>query len=162
MLVRTATDTEIRRRTSAAKSERSEKTGDSKNSFLNILADVLPTERAEGDLHSLWQELPGIERDLLDHPSDKNFKRYRERVQQIANETLRQNTSVSSIKSPLRGRPGQPSGEKVHNVVKILDERLQKMALLMLSKNNSAFNLLKSVDEIRGLLLDIRDDRSKS
>ncbi|MBI3394881.1 MAG: YaaR family protein [Spirochaetia bacterium] len=160
MQVRTTTDTEIRRRTTASKTERSTGAAGTKNSFLNILEEVLPADSEGADLHGLWEELPSIERDLLDHPSNQNFKRYRERIQKIGRETLRRNTKVAALKSAMRRKPGQPSpGDKVHSVLQVLDERLQKMALLMLSKNNSAIALLKSVEEIRGLLLDIRDDR---
>jgi len=39
----------------------------------------------------------------------------------------------------------------------VIDERLQKMALMMQARGNSAFSMLRTVEEIRGILLDMRD-----
>ena len=37
-----------------------------------------------------------------------------------------------------------------------LNDRLDKIASTISQKNNKAFNLLKTIEEIRGLLLDLR------
>jgi uncharacterized protein YaaR (DUF327 family) len=41
--------------------------------------------------------------------------------------------------------------------VKILDENIQILASTMLSPQNSAFSLLKQLERIRGLLMDLKE-----
>ena len=43
------------------------------------------------------------------------------------------------------------------SVVEFIDERLQKMAHMMTAPGNSAYFMLKTVEEIRGILLDVRE-----
>ncbi len=154
MQVRVTTDAEvadIRRKSTAKKSPRSSAVHPERSPFLSILEEVLPGDSANGPLQTLWENLPGLERDLLDHPSNENFRKYRETVTEIAKETLRINVQAKKLQFKRR------SQEYEHTVIHVIDQRLQKMALVMLSRDNSAFALLKSVEEIRGLLLDMRE-----
>lgn len=154
MQVRVTTDAEvadIRRKSTAKKSPRSSAVHPESSPFLSILEEVLPTDSNNGPLQQLWENLPGLERDLLDHPSNENFRKYRETVREIAKETLRINVQAKKLQFKRR------SQEYEHTVIHVIDQRLQKMALVMLSPENSAFALLKSVEEIRGLLLDMRE-----
>ncbi len=121
--------------------------------FLQILDEILPAGAVgAADLHELWHKLPDIERELLDHPSNANLARYKEVVIAIARETLRRNTRVKKIRRKNR------SGELIElSVVEFIDERLQKMAHMMTAPGNSAYFMLKTVEEIRGALLDVRE-----
>ena len=121
--------------------------------FQQILQEVLPAESAQQrDLQELWQELPDTEKELLEHPSDRNLRRYRELVIKIARATLQQNTRVRKV------RRRNSRGETVElSVVEFINARLQKMAETILHPQNSAFHLLKTVEEIRGVLLDVRE-----
>lgn len=121
--------------------------------FIEILNNILPPDDVDSyDLNVLWSELPGAERRLLDSPGDENLTVYRDIVKRIAAATLKKNVRVKKLKRKNR------RGETVElSVIEIIDERLQKMALLMHSGRNSAFALLKTAEEIRGLLLDIRN-----
>lgn len=47
--------------------------------------------------------------------------------------------------------------KKIYHVVKIIDEKIQILAELIMNEGNSAFKLLKSLTDIRGLLLDIQE-----
>ena len=121
--------------------------------FEQILNEVLPAGGpSTGDLHQFWQDLPWAERSLLDHPSEENLQNYRRIVLGIARETLRANTRLRKITR--RNRAGE---ELQLTVVEFIDERLQRMANMIHSKRNSAFQLLKTVEEIRGVLFDARE-----
>ena len=138
------------------KAGRTEKTGATdpkKSPFLEILEEVLPQERVENrDLHELWSGLPEAEKDLINHPSEENLKRYRELVIGIARATLARNVHVKKL------RRKNSHGETVElNVVQVVDQRIQKMAIMMHSRGNSAFNILRTVEEIRGILFDARE-----
>ncbi|MEQ9365264.1 MAG: DUF327 family protein [Leptospirales bacterium] len=121
--------------------------------FLQILDEILPAGQVgAADLHQLWKQLPELERELLDHPSNANLSRYKELVIAIARETLRKNTRVKKIRRKNR------KGEMIElSVVEFIDDRLQKMAHMMTAPGNSAYFMLKTVEEIRGALLDVRE-----
>lgn len=165
MQVRLTTDGPARRRTgvadakkrSASGAGRASSSGESvdavRSPFLQILDEILPPSRLESrDLHQLWEQLPDLERELLDHPSNANLARYKELVIAIARETLRTNTRIKKIRRKNR------KGELIEmSVVEFIDERLQKMAHMMTAPGNSAYFMLKTVEEIRGILLDVRE-----
>ena len=121
--------------------------------FMRILEEVLPSSNPENaELQELWANLPDAEKNLLDHPSNENLYKYRDLVKKIALVTLQRNMRVVKLRRKNR------HGEMVElTVVEILNEKLQKMALVMRSPGNSAFMMLRTVEEIRGLLIDVRD-----
>ncbi|MBX7059236.1 MAG: YaaR family protein [Leptospirales bacterium] len=123
------------------------------SSFQEILEEVMPAQRSETrDLKQLWSELPEAERQLIEKQSDENLQRYKQLVAAIARETLRRNTRIRKIRRRSR------SGDEVElSIVEFVDERLQRMANLIHSRGNSAFQILKAVEEIRGILIDVRE-----
>ena len=163
MQVRLTNDSGVRRRSGAGvgtkRSSGSDGAGATtpvsaeRSPFLDILEEVIPSNRPESrDLHALWKSLPETERELLEHPSNANLARYRELVFAIARQTLRQNTRIKKIRRKNR------KGELVElSVVEFIDDRLQRMAAMMSAPGNSAFFMLKTVEEIRGALLDVRE-----
>ena len=156
MRVITTTGQTEQRKLNSAKSKRSGKSAaikEKKSPFLQILEEVLPPDDAQSyDLHALWSELPELEKNLINHPSDENLNSYRETVKNIAQATLKKNVHVKKLKRKNR------RGETIElSVIKIIDDRLQKMAIMMHSRNNSAFSMLKAMEEIRGLLLDVKE-----
>ncbi|MBL8021267.1 MAG: DUF327 family protein [Leptospirales bacterium] len=157
MQVRLKTETEIKRRglgtnrpsssgsTAGISSERS--------GFLDLLAEVIPANSPEqSSLQGLWAQMPEAERDLLQNQSQDNIARYQELIRSIARQTLEQNVRVDK----LMGRGRLTKTEKELSTIRILDERLQQMAILMQAPGNSAFALLQKLAEIRGMLMDMR------
>lgn len=155
--VRLKTESEIKRRglgtnrpsssgsTTGISSERS--------GFLDLLAEVIPANSPEqSSLQGLWAQMPDAERDLLQNQSHDNIARYQELIRSIARQTLEQNVRVDK----LMGRGRLTKTEKELSTIRILDERLQQMAILMQAPGNSAFALLQKLAEIRGMLMDMR------
>ncbi|MBW7857057.1 MAG: DUF327 family protein, partial [Leptonema sp. (in: Bacteria)] len=119
--------------------------------FQEILDSVLPQETIESrDLHRLWSELPNLERQLIEDQSPENLKVYRELVKAIANQLLKDNVKVAKLKRRVKG------GDVELSVVQIIDERLHRMMIMLQSNENTAFQILRNLDEIRGLLMDLR------
>ncbi|MBI40135.1 MAG: hypothetical protein CMF59_11080 [Leptospiraceae bacterium] len=145
------------KRTGSRKGQKASSTGtasEKKSSpFLDILNEVLPAENADAaELNRLWSDLPETEQKLLNHPSQENLLYYKELVRRILSATLRLNTRVEHVH-----RKGKGTGEKVElRYVRILDERIDQMAGLIRSKRNAAFGLLKALEGVRGILLDLR------
>ncbi len=122
------------------------------SSFQVMMDEVLPlNEDSNIDLNRLWKALPQTERTLLEYPSPENLKIYQKLILQIANTTIKKNTLIRKMK---KIRPNK--GNQVElSVVSFIDKRLQNMANIMHSPKNSAFTILKNIEEIRGMLRDI-------
>ncbi|TGL15158.1 YaaR family protein [Leptospira meyeri] len=124
---------------------------ESKQSFLEILESIVPSGKEETrELNELWKDLPDLEKDLIKDPNHKNLESYKKHIKQIAELILRKNYKV--MQAPQRGRNDQ----KDVRYVKVVDEKLDLLAKTMFSPNNSAFVILKQLDEIRGLLIDLK------
>ena len=121
--------------------------------FQDMMDEVLPPEELSNfDLNKLWKNLPQAEKNLINTFSQKNLDTYKNLVIQIAKLTLKRNTKVEMMK-----RNRSSDDHVVQSIIKVIDERLQKMVNLMHSKENTAFAILKSIEEIRGLLIDLKN-----
>ncbi|MBP9162902.1 MAG: DUF327 family protein [Leptospiraceae bacterium] len=134
------------------KSDGSAKIKEKENSFLSILESIVPSDREDTrEINELWQKLPEMEKRFLNTPSQENLQEYKKLVKDITNTILKNNTQLSQAKQ--RGR----NDKKILMTVKILDENIQILASTMLSPQNSAFSLLKQLERIRGLLMDLKE-----
>lgn len=123
----------------------------SSSSFLDILEEIVPSgSEATKDLNALWRELPEIEKRFLDLPSIGNLEAYQKHIRAITKAVIDQNMRVETLARRMKGET-----KKIYHVVKIIDEKIQILAELIMNEGNSAFKLLKSLTDIRGFLLDI-------
>ncbi|XDD50238.1 YaaR family protein [Leptospira sp. WS92.C1] len=123
------------------------------SSFLDILEEIVPSgSESTKDLNALWRDLPEIEKRFLDLPSIENLEAYQRHVQSITKAVIDQNMRVETFSRRMKGE-----AKKLYHVVKIIDEKIQILAELIMNEGNSAFKLLKSLTDIRGLLLDIQE-----
>lgn len=154
MQIRLTTDPTLSRKTSRkGKGKETTAPRDAVQSpFQAILEEVLPPENdSDLDLHKLWGRLPEAENDLIESTTDENLNTYREIIRGILGATLKRNARVK--KMVRRSRRGD---ELELNVVEFVDERLQKMIYAIRSRENTAFQIFRGIEEIRGILLDIR------
>lgn len=154
MQIRSTTDRDLRRtqrRKSNTESKATASVDQQTSGFQEILDSVLTQETTESrDLHRLWSDLPQIERQLIEDQSPENLKAYRELVKAIAEQLLKDNVKVAKLKRRVKG------GDVELSVVQIIDDRLHRMMIMLQSKENTAFQILRNLDEIRGLLMDLR------
>ncbi|OOV40080.1 hypothetical protein B1J93_21225 [Leptospira kirschneri serovar Pomona] len=123
------------------------------SSFLDILEEIVPSKsETTKDLNALWRELPDIEKRFLDLASIENLETYQKHIQAIIKAVIDQNMRVETLSRKMKGE-----AKKIYHVVKIIDEKIQILAELIMNEGNSAFKLLKSLTDIRGLLLDIQE-----
>lgn len=123
------------------------------SSFLDILEEIVPSgSETTKDLNALWRELPEIEKRFLDFASIENLEIYQKHIQAITKAVIDQNMRVETLSRKMKGE-----AKKIYHVVKIIDEKIQILAELIMNEGNSAFKLLKSLTDIRGLLLDIQE-----
>jgi uncharacterized protein len=122
------------------------------NSFLEILEAIVPSTKEETrEINSLWQRLPDTEKRFLNEPNQNNLDSYKNLVKEITSAILKNNMKLSQARQ--RGR----TDKKILMTVQIIDEKIQILAMTMLNPSNSAFSLLKQMERIRGLLMDIKE-----
>ncbi|MCB1189340.1 MAG: DUF327 family protein [Leptospiraceae bacterium] len=122
------------------------------NSFLAILEAIVPSnQESTRELNELWKQLPDLEKRFLKQPSHQNLTEYKMLVRNIVEAILK--TNYKTHRAKLRGR----TDNKLLTYVKVIDENLQILTQTMLSPANSAFSLLKQVEKIRGLLMDLKN-----
>ncbi len=120
------------------------------SNFLEILESIVPSTKEETrEINLLWQKLPDIEKRFLREPNQENLNLYKNLIKDITNSILKNNMKLSQARQ--KGR----SDKKILMTVKIIDENIQILAMTMLNPANSAFSLLKQVERIRGLIMDI-------
>lgn len=124
-----------------------------KPEFLDLLESIAPKNKEETkDIHELWKELPGIERDLIDDRSPANLTRYKNQVNSLLKAILLSNNSIKIQYTAIRGS----TAKKEFSHVEYFDEKLKLLAETITHPQNSAFQILKQLDNIKGFLLDIQ------
>lgn len=134
------------------KSDGSTKIKELDHSFMSVLESIVPSDKEETrEINELWQRLPEMEKRFINSPNQENLIEYKKLVKDITNTILKKNTQLNQARQ--RGR----NDKKILMTVKILDENIHILATTMLSPNNSAFSLLKQIERIRGLLMDLKE-----
>ncbi|EIE02202.1 YaaR family protein [Leptospira licerasiae] len=124
---------------------------DSKSEFFDLVEHLLPyNQERTRDLNSLLRDLPDAERNFLKSPTYANLEVYKRIVQGILKEVLDRNTSIETLRTRARG-----GSEKVYQVVQIVDDKIQTLADFIVHPENSTFDLMKRMEDIRGLLVDL-------
>ena len=80
----------------------------------------------------------------------RDMKRYRGLIKEFMNEVV--NRSHKFSRENFLDRRGR---HRVYGMVKLVDEKLDELAQVLVSGEKDHIDILNRVDEIRGLLLDI-------
>jgi len=137
------------------KTKEKEKISSNKNkkeikTFDELIEELIP-EKKEPELNRLWKDLPDVEKLLIENPTEEHLEKYKQIVKNIAEILVKRNMKIESIK-----RRTSSGKEVILSYVKVIDDKLHKMMLAIQSKKNTAFEILRNLKEIRGLLLDLK------
>ncbi|PJZ71085.1 hypothetical protein CH373_00750 [Leptospira perolatii] len=124
---------------------------DSKSQFFELVENLLPyNQERTRDLNSLLRDLPDAERNFLKSPSYENLAVYKKIVQGILKQVMERNSSVDTLRSRVRG-----GNDKIFQIVNVIDDKIQTLADFIIHPENSTFDLMKRMDDIRGMLVDL-------
>jgi len=101
----------------------------------------------QGTIEELLTELRDQERRFLDTQSQYDLQRYKAVVQKILKSILEEGFATATLKRHRRDRSD-------FLVVKRIDSKLMEITDAI-TRRNKAFDLLKKIEEIRGMLLDL-------
>ena len=121
------------------------------DSFKFTLVSKIGEEELQTKLNTLLDEIDKQGEKLVKHMDIRDMKRYRETVKSFLNEVVTRSHKFSRENFlDKRGR------HRVYGIVKLVDKNLDELANELIAEEKNQLNILSKVDEIRGLLLDIR------
>ena len=115
--------------------------------FKTQLESVLNHE-FEGSIDALMDELREQERRFVDLPNLYEMNRYRSLVQKILKEIGNESFNIKEINARSRHT------EKIYTIVETVNDKLLELSSAI-TKGSPAFALMKTMEEIRGLILDL-------
>jgi hypothetical protein len=122
--------------------------------FSEILESILPSQNEKTrDLHQLWEELPQLERKLIETKGEIELNQYKNHVRNIFKLALDKNTKVITHNYKVKKPEGTYT--KTLYTVKHLDDKLKLLTETILNPSNTAFHIMKQLDDIRGLLVKV-------
>ena len=116
-------------------------------SFNAVLTDRISFE-FQGSIDELFNDLKDEENDFLANQSLYYLNRYRSIVEKILKKILNEGFETLKLKRLRRDKAD-------FVIVNKINDKLFEIAKEITGKNNKAFNLLKTVEEIRGLIFDL-------
>jgi len=133
------------------KSIRNKKTGETTHADRNFQAELESTISTEfqGTIENMMNDLAEQEKRFIEEQSMYQMNKYKSMVKSILKMLLDSDTSVETLQRRRRDRADFVIIDKIN-------DRLDLIATTISQKSNKAFNLLKTIEEIRGLLLDLR------
>lgn len=103
-------------------------------------------------VNALMNDLRDQERRFTDTQSMEEMVKYKQLLQKILKILSSNNYQFETLKRYQRGNtpPKQP-----FLIIKKINEKVDELARILVSSDNKAFALMRTVEEIRGLILDL-------
>lgn len=122
-------------------------TGSTDTSFKTELKQAVAFD-VQGTMDELLGELGDQERRFMDQQTPYEMNRYKAMVQKILKMVLDESIETQTIRRRRRDNRAD------WNVAEIINEKIHAISEAI-TRRNTAFNLLKTMEEIRGLILDL-------
>ncbi len=120
------------------------------DAFRFTLISNIEESDLQARLSSLMNEISEQGKKIAKRTDIRDMRRYRELVKGFLNEIL--NRSHQFARQNFLDKRGR---HRVYGIVKLIDENLDKLAEELIKDEKDNIAILNTIDEIRGLLLDI-------
>jgi uncharacterized protein YaaR (DUF327 family) len=128
--------------------------------FLGRAATPEPTEAtagtdaagAENALEGLLDEVYASGQDLARNPSPENIVAYKKAVGRFIRQVVDGSLEIAETEGRLRKDMKKPKYALLH----VIDEKLEKLGAYVLSNQKDKLEILRKVDELHGLLVDLK------
>jgi len=135
----------------------------SKSGFLSFLGRAGKTEtessvvgvgaeRAEAALETLLDEVYASGQDLARNPSPENIVAYKKAVGRFIRQVVDGSVEIAETEGRMRKDMKKPKYALLH----VVDEKLEKLGAYVLSNQKDRLEILRKVDELHGLLVDLK------
>jgi uncharacterized protein YaaR (DUF327 family) len=128
--------------------KKSSSVGKSGMTFASELQNAVAFNFAD-NIDELLEDLSEQEKRFMDTQSEYEMGKYKALIKKILKSILDEGVKVQSLK-----RPPSKSGKAPMVIVREIDEKLLAVSQAV-TRHNRAFNMMKTIEEIRGLILDL-------
>ena len=119
-------------------------------SFVQELSGaILDEEKQDESFDQMMAVIEEEGKQLIAHPDDKHLKTYREAVKKFLNAAIKKAFKIKIVE----GRGPNP---KLYVVIEKIEGKLEELALNVLAQQKQPLRILAQVEELRGLLLDLK------
>ena len=126
------------------------KVQDTDGSFKFTLVSHIEEQELQARLAVMLEEITGQGEKIKKRMDIRDIKRYRSLIQNFMNEIASRSHEFSREKSlDRRGR------HRVYGIVRLVNETLDELAQELIKEEKDSIAILGSIDEIRGMLLDL-------
>ena len=120
------------------------------SSFKFVLASNIHESELQEKLTGLMSEITAQGEKLKKKKDIRDMKKYRNLIKEFMNEVV--NRSHEFSRQNFLDRKGR---HRVYGIVKLVDENLDKLAQMLCEEEKESIDVLATIGEIRGLLLDL-------
>lgn len=120
------------------------------DSFRFALISNIEEADLQAKLSSMMGEISDMGKRISKRTDVRDMKRYRELIKSFLNEIV--NHSHSFTRQNFLDRRGR---HRVYGIIKLVDKNLDDLAAELIKEEKDHIKILNTIDEIRGLLLDI-------
>ena len=143
-------DLKINEVTPAAQTQATQQVQPADDTFKFTLQSAMEDKELMAKLEALMNDISTQGKLLSEHMDVRDMKRYRGLIKEFMNKVV--NRSHKFSRENFLDRRGR---HRVYGMVKLVDEKLDELAQVLVSGEKDHIDILNRVDEIRGLLLDI-------
>ena len=119
-------------------------------SFVQELSGaILEEEKQDESFEQMMAQIEEEGKQLIAHPDDKHLKSYREAVKKFLNAAIKKAYKIKVVE----GRGPNP---KLYVVIEKIEGKLEELARNVLAQQKQPMRILAQVEELRGLLLDLK------
>ncbi len=104
------------------------------------------------DVEQLLDEVQEAGRHLAAYPGPENVQAYKERVRRFVKLVLDRSVTLTEVEGRLRKDMKKPK----YLLLQVIDEKLEKLGAYILTEQRDKLEILRRVDELHGLLIDLR------
>lgn len=115
--------------------------------FFDKLLEITQTEHIKLELNQLMEEIDRAGKEFLSDTTLEHLKHYKSLIQTFLDTLIKKMFKVTNITSWRK--------HKEYTLIEKINDRLEKLTCFVLEKEGQNINLLSTLDEIRGLLIDL-------
>ena len=121
-------------------------------SFESTVQEASVAETSQS-VDALLNDLRDQEKRFLDAQSQYELGKYKQLLQKVLRMLSSDNYQTQIITRPRRrGIEKEP-----YRIISLINEKVDELGRILVSKENKAFALLRTLEEIRGLILDLKN-----
>lgn len=112
-----------------------------------------PGELTEAQIESLLDEVYESGQDLVQFPSPENVQRYKKKIGQFLQSVVKGALELTEVEGRLRTKDMK---RPKYALIQVINEKLDKLGAYVLQNQREKLELLGKVDELHGLLVDLK------